>query len=198
MPSNPGRVAVILLAAAVTAVTVPSAAEASTLTVDTRPGFRAGLRVVAVAPMGCIRGLDCEEIERRVEEALRERSGLEVVPAAETREEMDEWGIRELTPGNLAAVAQDLGADAILTIDLLPAGGSGDGFNPRWSPLNPRGMSFSKSLTGGKKDGAQIHLVSGETGQPVLEGTVVGEKITGSTRRAVKELLKLVAKAFAQ
>lgn len=179
-------------------VTSPlSPLSATTLTVDAQPGYTAGVRVVGVAPIDCTRQLDCTEIEKKVAQALRGKTGWRVIGAEEVAEEMDPWGDRELLPGNVAALAQDLGADAILTIALLPAG-SAKGFEPRWSPLNPKGLSFHKSLLG-KKEAVQVHLLSAETGEVLLEGTAVGKALAGkSTRRTLRELIALIEKAFGE
>lgn len=175
----------------------PLALTATTLTVDAQPGYTAGVRVVGVAPIDCVGKLDCTEIEEKIAEALRDKTGWRVIGAEDVDEAMDPWGDRELLPGNVAALAQDLGADAIFTISLLPAG-SARGFEPRWSPLNPKGLSFHKSLLG-KKEAVQVHLLSAETGEVLLEGTAVGKSVAGkSTRRTVRELIALIEKAFGE
>ena len=111
---------------------------------------------------------------------------------------MEPWDSRQMTPGNLAALATDVGADSILTIDLLP-GGSPEGFRPRWTPLNPDAITLHKSLAGGNKDTVLIHLVSGETGEVLLEGTAVGKKLCGgNTERTARELVALIRKAFGE
>lgn len=187
-----------LLAALAGLLLLPTLVAATTLTVDTRPGFRSGMRSVAVVPMDCNRKLDCSEIERRVEEALRNTTGLTVIGSDEVGGEMDPWDSGQMAPGNMAALATDVGADTILTIDLIP-GGSAEGFKPRWSPLNPDALTFQKSLVGGKKDAVQIHLLSGETGEVLLEGTAVGKGLCGgNTDKTARELIALILKAFGQ
>lgn len=197
MRTHPSIAILPTLAALVLGTFSPLALTATTLTVDAQPGYTAGVRVVGVAPVDCTPKLDCTEIEEKIAEALRDKTGWRVIGAEEVEEEMDPWGDRQLLPGNVAALAQDLGADAILTISLLPAG-SAKGFEPRWSPLNPKSLSFHKSLVG-DKEAVQMHLLSGETGEVLLEGTAVGKSVAGkSTRRTVRELIALIAKAFGE
>jgi hypothetical protein len=186
-PRHPALLALVLGAV------LPGALAATTLTVDARPGFQDGVRSIAVVPIRCTGDLDCAHLERQAGAALRNSTGWQVIDASEV--EIDRWEARERLPGNLAALATDLRVDALLTIDLLPSG-AGEGFRPQWSPLEPRGLTFRKSLRG-EREAIRVHLVSGETGEVLAEGLAAGRGLVrGNTDRAARQVIALLEELF--
>jgi hypothetical protein len=176
----------------------PASLTARTLVVDARPDYTRGVRTVGVAPIRCTGKLDCDVIEAKVAEVLRERTGWRVIEAGDVEEEMDPWRDRRDLPGNMAALARDVGADAILTVELLPRGPK-EHVQLQVAPLGGRcAAAARRSLVGGDEM-LQVHLLSGRTGVALLQGVAVGRSVAGrSTGRTVRALTALLEKAFGE
>lgn len=187
---------------------LPASLTATTLTVDARPGYTDGVEAVGLTPIRCTGRLDCDEIEAQVAEALRQRTGWTVIEPAEVEEEMDFWRDRRALPGNMAALAQDVGADALLIVDLRPRRSKEsvelqvEAFRP--PALRPRcAAAARRAFAGGSRMGGnemlQVHFLSAKTGEALMQGVAVGRGVAGkSTRRTVRTLIALLEKALGE
>ncbi len=142
-----------------------------TVKVTKVPGFTDVVGTIAVLPANCPPQVDCVQLDVKIAEALSRYSQIRTIDSKKISQAMLELGLQNVGEHQIAQLAEKVGADSVLIIQIPYSGVEAIGWYGQGQKM--KGTN-TYSMYGGaskvSKGALEVRLVSAQTGRPLMVG----------------------------